>query len=233
MLCKLKVWLLTALWLLALPASAAQVLNASGDETLVATITRSEPTLLRLEGHPIRRVFGGEGEFTFKPDKESGTAYILPTTDKAAITLFVADHVGNTVKLLLAVGDGPSDTIVVKGLAPRKTAREQSIMRDLPRNHAIKQVVLALATATSSDLEERRVNRPVPLWNEARFVLARTVDTGELKGEHYTLTNVSPQPMMIDERELYRRGVLAVSVEKPNLLPGETTAIYIVTEGAQ
>ncbi len=233
MLRKLKVWLVATLWLCALPASAAQVLNASGDETLTAVITRSEPTLIRLEGQPIRRVFGQEDEFTVKPDKESGTVYILPTTDKATITLFVADHVGNTVKLLLAVGDGPSDTIVVKGLAPRKLARERAAGRDLPRNQALKQVVLALATATSAGLEARQVNQPVPLWNEARFVLTRTVDTGDLKGEHYALTNVSQQPMVIDERELYRRGVLAVSVAKPNLLPGETTAVYIVTEVEQ
>ena len=70
----------------------------------------------------------------------------------------------------------------------------------------------------------------VPLWNEARFVLVRTLE-GALVGEKYQLTNVSTQRMVIDERELYRRGVLAVMVETLDLEPGESTQIMVVLEG--
>ena len=37
--------------------------------------------------------------------------------------------------------------------------------------------------------------------------------------------------MVIDERELYRRGVLAVMVETLELEPGESTQIMVVLEG--
>ena len=56
----------------------------------------------------------------------------------------------------------------------------------------------------------------VPLWNEARFVLVRMLE-GALVGEKYQLTNVSKQRMVIDERELYRRGVIAIA--RSNALP--------------
>jgi conjugal transfer pilus assembly protein TraK len=70
----------------------------------------------------------------------------------------------------------------------------------------------------------------VPLWNEARFVLVRILD-GTLLGEKYQLTNVSKSRMVIDERELYRRGVLAVMVESLELEPGEATQVMVVLEG--
>jgi conjugal transfer pilus assembly protein TraK len=37
--------------------------------------------------------------------------------------------------------------------------------------------------------------------------------------------------MVIDERELYRRGVLAVMVESAELEPGEATQVFVVLEG--
>ena len=58
----------------------------------------------------------------------------------------------------------------------------------------------------------------------------RTLE-GALVGEKYQLTNVSKQRMVIDERELYRRGVLAVMVETLELEPGESTQVMVVLEG--
>jgi len=66
----------------------------------------------------------------------------------------------------------------------------------------------------------------------AMFVLVKVVE-GPLKGEKYLLTNTSDKPMVIDERELYRRGVVAIAIEKPELKPAETTAVYVVSENAE
>ena len=57
----------------------------------------------------------------------------------------------------------------------------------------------------------------------------RTLE-GALVGEKYQLTNVSKQRMVIDERELYRRGVLAVMVNTLELEPGEATNVMVVLE---
>mgnify|MGYP000573642414 CR=1 FL=1 len=54
---------------------------------------------------------------------------------------------------------------------------------------------------------------------------------GALLGEKYQLTNVSSSRMVIDERELYRRGVLAVMVDSLELEPGEATNVMVVLEG--
>lgn len=220
--------LLATLLLAIFETQAAQVLSGRPDETLSASISRTEPTLIRVDGHRIRRVFGAEGDFTVTPDKEAGIAYLKPITDKKAFSVFVSDEAGRTWKLLLSVVDGPSDSIIIKG---RQEARVGP-KRDTVRNQAIKKVVLALASEENGDLEVREVNEIVPLWEEALFVLVKVVD-GAFIGEKYLLTNVSNKPMYIDERELYRRGVVAISIEKPELKPSETTAVYVISENME
>ena len=217
------------LLLASLEASAAQILHGKPDDTLAGSISRTEPTLIRIDDARIRRVYGTEGDFSVVPDKDTGTAYIKPSAEKQAFSVFVSDDTGRTWKLLLSVADGPSDTIVIKS---KRDANGKHPGRDLARNQAIKRVVLALDSATESDMEARVVNEVVPLWKEAMFVLVKVVE-GPLKGEKYQLTNVSTKRMAIDERELYRRGVVAISVERPELNPGETTAVLVLTETAE
>ena len=223
--------ILSALLLLAsLDAGAAQVLQGRPDDTLAAVLSRSEPTLVRIEGHRIRRVFGAEGDFDVKADKDAGTAFVKPTTDKPAFSAYVADDAGRTWKLLLSLTDGPADSIVIKGRGGESAGKRPG--KDSARSQAIKRVVLALDADGETNMESRTANELVPLWKEAIFVLVKIVQ-GPLKGEKYHLTNTSDKPMVIDERELYRRGVVAVSVEKSELKPAETTAVYVISEPAE
>jgi conjugal transfer pilus assembly protein TraK len=220
---------LATLLLANIEAQATQILSGRPDETLSASVSRVEPTLIRVDGQRIRRVFGAEGDFTVTPDKEAGTAYLKPTTDKQVFSVFISDESGRTWKLLLSIVDGPSESIVIKG---KRETSNNATGRDLARNQAIKRVVLALDSEVDGDLDARTSNEIVPLWKEAMFVLVKIVD-GPLRGEKYMLTNTSDKPMVIDERELYRRGVVAISVEKPDLKPAETTAVYVVLENAE
>jgi conjugal transfer pilus assembly protein TraK len=70
----------------------------------------------------------------------------------------------------------------------------------------------------------------VALWKEARFVQVARYDVPGLVGEVYELTNVSGQRMVIDERELYRPGVVSVSLRALQLAPGASTAVWIVRQ---
>lgn len=191
-------------------------------------VSRSEPTLIRVDGQRIRRIFGAEDDFTVSSDKETGTAYLKPAQEKQAFTAFVADDAGRTWKLLLSVADGPSDSIIIKSTVGLAAVSRSG--RDSSRLQAIKRVVLALESDRDVGVETRAVNEIVPLWQESMFVRVKVID-GPLSGEKYLLTNTSKALMVVDERELYRRGVVAVSVEKPHLAPAETTAIYVISEG--
>ena len=217
----------TALLVASFSASAAQVLVGKSDDTLTASVSRTEPTLIRIEGHRVRRIFGAEGEFSITADKDAGTAFIKPSTDKPTLSLFVSDESGRTWKLLLSVTEGPSDSITIKGRSTGSNAQPQG--KDATRNQHIKRILLALQSDSDMEMDSRASNEIVPLWAEVLFVLTKVID-GQLKGEKYQLTNTSASPMVIDERELYRRQVVAISIVKPQLAPGERTDVFVISE---
>ena len=219
--------LLIPLLVASFSASAAQVLVGKPDDTLSARVSRAEPTLIRIDGHRVRRIFGAEGEFAVTADKEAGTAYIKPSTDKSTLSLFVSDESGRTWKLLLSVIDGPSDSITIKSRSISGAVPGQG--RDVPRNQLIKRVLLSLQSEGDGEFDFRVTNEIVPLWSEALFVLTKVID-GPLKGEKYQLTNTSANLMVLNERELYRRHVVAVSIAKPQLSPGESTDVFVLSE---
>jgi conjugal transfer pilus assembly protein TraK len=66
------------------------------------------------------------------------------------------------------------------------------------------------------------------LWAEARFVMRARYEAAGLVGEAFELTNVSLARMVIDERELFKPGVLSVSVKQLSLEPGQSTPVWIV-----
>lgn len=219
--------LLIPLLVASFSASAAQVLVGKPDDTLSARVSRAEPTLIRIDGHRVRRIFGAEGEFAVTADKEAGTAYIKPSSDKSTLSLFVSDESGRTWKLLLSVIDGPSDSITIKSRSVSGNVTAQG--RDVPRNQLIKRVLLSLQSDGDGEFDFRVTNEIVPLWSEALFVLTKVID-GPLKGEKYKLTNTSAKLMVLDERELYRRHVVAVAIAKPQLSPGESTDVFVLSE---
>ena len=154
----------------------------------------------------------------------------MPVTDKPMISLFVADDAGRHWNLNLKIEDVPAETVVIRN---RSRLRQEAVANgaDEPRNTAIRRGLLALSRdAEPGDMVVRDRLEIVPLWNEARLVLVRTLE-GSLLGEKYQLTNVSKTRMVIDERELYRRGVLAVMIEALELEPGEATQVFVVLEG--
>ncbi len=222
--------LATVLGSFSAPALSGQYLEGNPDDGLTATVSRSEPNLIRVEGRKIRRIQGVEGEFVVTPDKETGTAYLKPSTDKPIFSVFVADDAGRHWKLILKVADVPAETLVIRDHS-QKRAEGRAFLADESRNAAIRRVLLALSRDTEpEDMTARDSLEIIPLWNEARFVLVKTLE-GPLIGEKYQLTNVSSSRMTIDERELYRRGVLAVMVDSLELEPGEATNVMVVLEG--
>ena len=215
---------------ISVPAFSGQYLEGSPDDGLIATVSRSEPNLIRVEGRKIRSIQGVEGEFLVTPDKETGTAYLKVNTDKPLFSVFVADDSGRHWKLILKVADVPAETLVIRDRS-RARAEGKAVIADESRNSAIRRVLLALERDTEpEDMTARDSMEIIPLWSEARFVLVRTLE-GALIGEKYQLTNLSSSKMVIDERELYRAGVLGVMIDSLELAPGEATNVMVVREG--
>jgi conjugal transfer pilus assembly protein TraK len=184
-------------------------------------------------------------------DTDKGEVYIRPVPafpgppgkagDSAAgkpISLFVSTKYG-TYTLLLHRSDVPAETIVLRDRAAQAVATDRadggSPGRQTPHVMGLKAMLVAMtAPRLPNDVQMQSVNREVPLWVEARFVLERTYARRGYVGERYRLTNVSGSDMVLAEQEFDREGddVLAVSVENHNLRPGDSTAVYVIRRGS-
>ena len=144
-----------------------------------------------------------------------------------------------TVGLLLHPASVVGDTLVLQvsgGTAKPVADTRSGSGKSNAHVRAIKALTLAMAVpeyaneATSRPVVGRAPGggEDVALWKEARFTLKTRHEAPGLIGESYVLTNVSDSRMVIDERELYREGVLSVAVRQLALAPGETTPVWIV-----
>lgn len=218
-----KICLALALSLLPLSnqADATQILyQDSPTEATSATISRSEPNLIKVDGRKIKRIYGAEGLFTVTPEQDTGVAWLKPMSDKPLMSAFITDDDGQHYKLLLKVEDIPAETIIIKSRHPKSVPMS---IKNEPRNNEILRAILAL-----HDGEGDTKNQTIPLWQGTKFELIRVLSLRGLRGEAYMLSNTSTKQIVIDEREFYRDGVEAVSTEKPILEAGESTLVYII-----
>jgi len=220
-----KICLVLALLGSSFQAGAAQILlQASPTEPTTATVSRNEPNLFKVDGRKIKRIHGTEGMFTVTPEQDTGVAWLKPTTDKPLMSIFITDDTGQHYKLLLKVEDIPAETIIIRG--SKGSAPQSRGIKNEPRNEEILGAIMALHDGEGDPKSEL-----VPLWKGVKFELVRTLDLRGLRGEAYKLTNTSDKQVVMDEREFYRDGVQAVSVEKLVLEAGDSTAVFVLSEG--
>jgi conjugal transfer pilus assembly protein TraK len=244
-------------------ALAAQTLEVRDGDTALARISLRDQTRIRIDRGRITDVLGDihdpasnpTGRLALLRDESDGEVYVKPMpssawpgggepasspgTAAAPVKLDVKTDRG-TFALLLQPADVVGDTLVLKPIGSVGAARARP--EGEPRKasaHARSVKALALALA-NPDLEGAPRATPVAgggrevaLWREARFVLRETQHAPGLVGESYELTNISGQRMVIDERELYREGVVAVAVKRLTLAPGETTPVWLIRQAPQ
>jgi conjugal transfer pilus assembly protein TraK len=217
--------LVLALLVNSFQAGAAQILfQGSPTESTTATVSRNEPNLLKVDGRKIKRVYGTEGMFTVTPEQDTGVAWLKPTTDKPLMSIFITDDTGQHYKLLLKVEDIPAETIIIRD--SKGHAQQSRGSKNEPRNEEILSTIMALHDGEGDPKSEL-----IPLWKGIKFELVRTLDLRGLRGEAYQLTNTSDKQVVMDEREFYRDGVQAVSIEKIVLETGDSTAVFVLSEG--
>lgn len=182
------------------------------------------------------------GELVVECDRDKGEIYVRPVSNGTKpINLFVSSAQA-TYTLLLRPADIPADTIVIRDRTARSaTSRTLGAPEGPAPSHlrSMKALLVAMAgDRVPPDIRVEEVGRPVQLWTEARLYLARRFEGRDLVGEKYLLQNVSSQPMVLAEQEFDRpdsRGggrVVAVSIEQHNLLPGASTAVYVIRRSA-
>ena len=228
---KTSLVLLPLLLALSNPASALQILDAKDGETVLGKISRKEVTRISLERGRIRKVTGNAGEFVLEKDEEKGQIFIRPVSPDSTkpINLFVTSE-RSTVALLLQPVDTPSDTIVIREGRDPLTSTPRMERSGL-HVRTIKNLLLAMASdALPDDMEVRESGLELALWPGVRLTLHRTWLGAGIVGEKYQLANNGRADLNLAERDLYKPGVMAVSLEKGSLRPSESTNLFVIRE---
>lgn len=218
-------------------APALQIVEARDGETVVAKISQKEVTRISFDKSRIRKVTGNAGEFVLEKDDERGQVFIRPAQADSSkpINVFVSSERA-TVGLLLQPIDAPSDTILIREPREVRDAREALTTTRQGRASVhvrlIKNLLLAMASdARPDDMEVRDSVRELGLWPGVRLTLQRTYTGAGIVGEQYQLINQSGSDITLTERDLYKSGVMAISVEQRQLPAGESTSLFVIREG--
>lgn len=224
--------LLAAISLAPLCASALQVLEGAEGELLTGKISQREPTRLTIDRERIKYLRYSEGDLIVERDDDNGQMFIRPGDFSGKpINVFVSNEKGRTYGLLLQPVDMPADSIVVRERGGLRQAGGTRLEKAGSYERVIKNMVLAMASdAQPAGVEIRETTEKIGLWKDSWLVLQRLYLATNIVGEKYLLTNAGISAMTMAEQELFRKGVLAVSIENMNLAPGETTNIFVVRE---
>lgn len=210
---------------------ALQNVDVSDGRSHLIKISAKEMSRIAIEAGKIRRLDFVDGELEVKKDDETGDMYVLPLVRKP-VNVFVKSASGLTHALILQPTDMPLETVILRE-PPKKEADPKRSSIAIERAGAlevsIKRLVLAMARGEKPvEFDVVPANQEVGLWNEARFVLLERYVGRSLVGEHFRLTNVSASIMRVAEQELYKQGVIAVSIEQQVLKPGESTEVFVM-----
>lgn len=203
-----------------------------------SAITNAAPAQPGAAPMPPTGSINPAGEIVLECDVDKGEIYVRPVGGPGKpVNLFVSTQHA-TYTLLLRRSDTPADTIVIRDKTVRLSRVEpggaSAAARTSQHVRSLKGMLVAMSSERApADIRVEEVNRPIQLWQEAKFALVRQYEGRGLIGERYLLTNVSSQDMVLAEQEFDReRGnVLAISIENHNLRPGESTTVYVIRQG--
>lgn len=237
-----KTLLFLAGLLLTTPAWALQKLEVKPDATATARIALKETSRIKVEGAAIVDVFGSvyapdnpAGELMVAPDAASGEIYVMPSAQALPgkpINIFVKTDKA-TYTLLLTPIDVPSETVILNDrIALAKLPESAEAIAQAPDwLRQIKNMMLVLSGVDApSGHQSEPVGKPVGLWQEVRFFEVRRVSHRRFAGSVFDLTNVSQASMILDAREFFNNGVIAISLDKVSLAPNESTRVLVIRE---
>ena len=217
---------------------AAQIVEGGDGSTIYAKVSKKEMTRLSIDNGRVTDIRFRQGELSVDTDEATGQIFMsIPNGADAKnikpINGFLTTDAGHTFTLVLQVVDTPSETIIIKQPRAKPDPRTNAF-KSTSYDKAVKRLISVMANdELPDDMQVKEVGQRVDLWQEATMTLERQYVAGDIVGERYMVANISKAPMVLDEREFYRKGVSVVALDQLNLTPGASTRLYVIREKAQ
>jgi conjugal transfer pilus assembly protein TraK len=247
-------FLLLCVWLIAstFAATVAQaqvIVDVGTGKTVEVVISRNDLNRIGLFGGKLSDLKYKQGELDAQPEPRTGAYFLLPTVN-TKVSVFLTSASGQVHHLVLRPENVEAQSIVLREPTLEVIATQrapvrapnapearptptttQSLGRSNSLDAAIKRLVTSLArNERPSDLRFVEQSKELVLWEGSRFWLMSSLVSATHIGDHFRLQNAGTGVIRLDEREFYKRGVVAVAMELHTLAPGEATDVYVVRE---
>jgi len=218
-----KFSLLLMATLFSISAYATQIKGVVDNETVSAKISSLDITRIMVQGDRIKTLKGVKGAYTRENDESNGEVFLQPTTQyqNSAFTVLVETEKGRHFTLLLTPIAVPGGTLM---LVPKGVGREEAA--HFERSSDYQTTISNLIRAMASDVMPegyavREVDdKKVYHFGNIATLRLKTIYQGlNFEGQIYELTNTQATPIRLDEKEFYKRGVAAVSLETVTVAP--------------
>jgi len=191
-------------------------LNAIVFPVDVDVFTRSDVLDIKVQE---RRIF-----VSFKQDEESGQSVEAPEQ----IYILTED---NTYTIVLVPRSIPAETVIakVKGIADKDEVIKWE--KEHPYISTMKSLIKAMyigVPPSGYEMVKTDVDKYTSMWEGISQILGYKYVGVTLVGEKFILTNNTADTIRLQESEFYHDGVVAVSIDSHEILPGQTTDLYMV-----
>lgn len=209
-----------------------QKIVVTDGEIIKIKLSEKELTRIAVDGGRIDKLWGATGILETQTDKKDGEIFLRPSSSAAKVfSFFIRDNFGSTYTMVADQVDIPSHTIL---LSP--TNRLSNFDKEKFKNRGlvsqIKQLIKVMANPgdESKKIDSKEHNEEIRLWKESKITLIKSYELEKIKGEVFTIKNISKEEMQLRENEFlnFRPNVLAVAIDKSNLKQEEETKLYIV-----
>jgi len=226
-------WLWGAIICITNSAFAAQVKDVVTDGEVEAFIASDELSRIKVISDRIRSVKANHGEVELLEDTALGEVYIRPKMH-VPVNMFITTERDYTYKLLLLPKKIPSEQIFIRN----KQIEESEQNKVKSENFKEEVISLIKAMSNSEDLvgfareEVDKTKEAEKLQKEKENSIEAsqklTYRGARLYGEVLEIKNASSEEFTLSPEIFNTEGLIALSIEKSELMPEEATKVYMV-----
>ncbi|MHB1949713.1 MAG: TraK domain-containing protein [Gammaproteobacteria bacterium] len=220
--------------LIASQVYATQIRGVIDNETITAKISSLDITRIIVQGDRIKTLKGIKGAYTRENDENNGEVYLQPSTlyQNAAFTVLIETEKKRHFTLLLTPVAVPGGTLM---LVPKGVGREEAAQFEQSSDYQTTISHLIRAMATDSVPEGYSIsevdNKTLYHFGNIATLRLKTIYQGlHFQGQIYELTNTQSFPIKLDEKQFFKQGISAISLENVTVAPhGKIKLIRVVS----
>lgn len=227
-----RYFLLIIIYFICVTAFAMQVKNVVDNETISAKISSLDITRIVVRGDRIKNLRGVKGTYLHENDEKNGEVFIQPANEfrTLAFTILIETEQGHHFILLLHPVVIPSETLM---LVPKEAHRllARRFEKAFPYELTLLHLIRAMKREDVPDgfiVKKVDDKQTYKIGNIAKLHLKSIYEGLNLQGEVFELTNTQSKEITLNEREFYKKGTRAISLERINVPSYSKITVYRV-----